>query len=417
MEEKIKDTENKKQWHELAIVFGGLEFCIPVLLVGGMLAANFSLSQTVLILIIGLVVIQWIGNAVIGYIGAKTGMGSSELAALSLGEKQSKLIVTITILIISLGWWAVQTAVASDALCELLGVDPSNKLMYALLTFVVGLFFALPSIKGFGSIKWVDYIAIPAGIILVVAAIYLSLENIGIDAILSYEPSSEMSFLSAVNLVIGINVAQWLMVPDYTRLAKPKWKDNILIPLGIVAIGFPLFIVGAIMTVSTGSADIVETMNNLGFPAWGFIVLWLATWTSQMINSYTGGIALGALFNDTSEKSRKKLTIVFSLIGIVLAFLGIMDYFLDFLYLLALLVPAIAGVIVVHFFIFKNARTIKSGWNIKATIAIVLGALVGYITQYQYIIGIPAIQALFVSSVIFFMLSSKTQDTPIENTN
>ncbi|MEP5341389.1 MAG: cytosine permease [Algibacter sp.] len=407
MDKKTKNTENRTPWHELAIVFGGLEFSIPVLLVGGLLAVNFSLTDTILILIIGLVIIQWIGNAVIGYIGAKTGLGSSEVAALSLGEKQSKTIVTITILIISIGWWAIQTAVASDALCELIGVDTTNKLMYALVTLVIGLFFALPSIKGFGSIKWVDYIAIPAGIILVGAAIYLSLKNIGIDAIMSYEPTSGMSFLSAVNLVIGINVAQWLMIPDYTRLAKPKWKDNILIPLGIVGIGFPLFIVGAIMTVSTGSSDIVETMNSLGFPAWGFIVLWLATWTSQMINSYTGGIALGALFNDSSEKTRKNFTFLFSLVGILLAFLGIMDYFLDFLYLLALLVPAITGVVVTHYFLLKNIKQIKSTWNIKATIAIILGALVGYITQYQYVFGIPAIQALLISVIVFYLLSFK----------
>lgn len=77
-------------------------------------------------------------------------------------------------------------------------------------------------------------------------------------------------------MILGMNVSQFVISADYTRYAKPCWKDNILIPIGIVAIGIPLLFIGAIMGAGNGTADIVAVMENLGFPIWGFIVLWLA---------------------------------------------------------------------------------------------------------------------------------------------
>jgi len=393
---------NRQPWHVIAIIFGGLEFAIPVLIVGGVLAANFSLWETTLILLIGLVGIQWIGNSIVGYIGAHSGRGSSDLANLSLGKTQSKILVSFTIFIITLGWGAINTAVATDALCALLNIEKDNFLVYLAMTVVIGLPFAIPSIIGITSIKWVDYIAVPAGILLVITAIYLSVQNIGMEKITAWNPDSEMTILAGINLILGINVAQWLIAPDYTKMAKPKWKDNILIPLGIIGIGFPLFLVGAIMSVGAGEADIVKVMGDLGFPAWGFIALWLATWTSQMVNYYTGGIAMANIVNLNSEKSRKILTTILAVVCILLSSLGIMNYFIDFLYFLALLVPALAGVVMAHFFFFNNKES-ASSWNIKGTIGFAAGLLVGCLTQYYYPLGIPAVQSLLVAACVYWL--------------
>lgn len=409
--------ENERQpWYVPAIIFGGLEFCIPVLLVGGILIRNFSLLDTVLVLLIGLVFFQWIGNAVQGYIGAKTGLTSSALAALSFGEKQSKFIVGVTILILTLGWWAIQTTVASDALCALIGISKDENLfIYILITIIIGLLFAIPSILGYGSIKWVDYIAIPAGLILVAVALYLSFNTLGWEKISTWQPSGSMTFVEAINLVISINVSQWLIAPDYTRFAKPSWRDNILIPLGIIIVGFPLFVVGGIMSIGSGSADIVKVMQELGFPAWGFIVLWIATWTSQLVSNYTGGLVLCNMFNLEDNKSRKLLTFAFAIVGIVLAIIGIMNQFVNFMYATALIIPVIAGVIMAHYF-FINKIILKptQSWNWLATFSITIGLLIGYLTQYVYPIGIPAVQSLIIAGILYLALNKVTK-TNISN--
>jgi cytosine permease len=400
---------NERQpWHIPAFIFGGLEFCIPVLLIGGILIGNFSLLEIVGILMVALVFFQWIGNAIQGYIGAKTGLTSSALAALSFGKEQARIIVGIVILALTLGWWAIQTSVAADAFSALVGINKSEDLfLYIISTAGIGLLFAIPSIIGYASIKWVDYVAIPAGLLLVTVALYLSINNMGWEKISTWNPEGSMSFIEAINLVISINVAQWLIAPDYTRFAKPTWRDNILIPLGIIIVGFPLFLVGAVMSMGTGNSDIVQVMQELGFPAWGFVVLWVATWTSQLVSNYTGGLVLCNMFNLNDDKSRKIMTLVFAIVGIILALLGIMDQFVNFLYSIALIVPVIAGVIMAHFFfVDKIEVTTNHSWNWLATISILVGLLVGYITQYEIKVGFPAVQSLLISGALYAFLTN-----------
>ncbi|MBS9463936.1 cytosine permease [Flagellimonas sp. 389] len=401
--------ENERQpWYVPAIIFGGLEFCIPVLLIGGILIGSFSLLEIIGILLIGLVFFQWIGNAIQGYIGAKTGLTSSALAALSFGKEQSRIVVGLVILALTLGWWAIQTSVAADAFNALVGINKDeNFFLYVLSTACIGFLFAIPSILGYASIKWVDYVAIPAGLLLVTVALYLSIKNIGWETITTWNPEGSMSFIEAINLVIGINVAQWLIAPDYTRFAKPTWRDNILIPLGIIIVGFPLFLVGGIMSMGTGNSDIVQVMQELGFPAWGFVVLWVATWTSQLVSNYTGGLVLCNMFNLQNDSSRKSMTLLFALVGIIFALLGIMDQFVNFLYTLALIIPVIAGVIMAHFFfVSKTIFTTSQSWNWLATISIILGLLIGYFTQYVYPIGIPAVLSLIASGLLYLLLNN-----------
>ncbi|MFD2210777.1 purine-cytosine permease family protein [Virgibacillus halophilus] len=397
--------EQRQHWMTPAMIFGGLEFTIPVLMVGATLAGSYGLGKIFFILIVALFVIQWTGNALQGYIGAKTGRSSSVIARTSFGAIQARFIVGLTIFIVSLGWWAVQTSVAGNAIAAMFGVDYAKQWgLWALITVVAGFLFAIPSIIGYGSMKWTDYIAVPAGLLLIAGGIYYALKNTGWETITSWDPQPSIGILAAISLVIGANVSQWVIASDYTRYAKPAIKDNIFIPMGIVVVGFPLFIVGAVMSVGVGDADIVNVMMNLGFPIWGFLILWFATWTSQLVNNYSMGLALANMLNVNSNRGRALLTFGGTIIAIIVALAGILDYFMDFLYLTALVYPAIAGVMMVDFF-FIRKRTWKdnSGWNWMATIALVVGTLIGYLTQYVTAFGLPAVQSLIVSGIVYYV--------------
>lgn len=231
---------NRQHWITPAMIFGGLEFTIPVLMVGAALTASFGLSKILLILIIGLFGFQWVGNTLQGYIGAKTGRSSSVISRASFGSIQAKMIVGFTIFIVSLGWWALQTAVAGNAISAMLGIDyQQNWIGWAVITIICGLLFALPSIIGYSSMKWTDYIAVPAGLLLIAGGIYFAMRNIGWETITTWQPTPTMTIWAGISLVIGVNVSQWVIASDYTRYAKPTWKDNIIIPVGIVFVGFP----------------------------------------------------------------------------------------------------------------------------------------------------------------------------------
>ncbi|REB08572.1 permease [Sporosarcina sp. BI001-red] len=403
--------ENQRQhWLTPAVIFGGLEFTIPVLMVGASLTASFGMTKILFILIIALFGFQWAGNALQGYIGAKTGRSSSVIAKSSFGTVQARFIVGFTIFIVSLGWWALQTAVAGNAMSAMFGIDyQTNWIGWALVTTVAGLLFALPSIIGYNSMKWTDYLAVPSGLLLIIGGIYLTMKNTGLHKIMEWNPEPSMTILAGISLVIGVNVSQWVIASDYTRYAKPVWRDNWIIPSGIAVIGFPLFIVGAIMSVGVGDADIVNVMMNLGFPFWGFLILWLATWTSQLVNNYSMGLALANLLNVNSSRGRALLTLIGTILAIIVALAGILQYFEDFLYLTALLYPAIAGVMMGDFFIIRKQKWVEiPGWNWMATIAVVAGVVVGYLTQYVYPMGLPAVQSLL-ASILAYVIAMKVK--------
>lgn len=402
---KVPASE-RKHWIVTANIFGGLEFSVPVIMVGATLAGSFSLLKVFWILVIGLVIIQWIGNTFQGYLGAKTGRPSSVIARSSFGSIQARFIVGLALVVLNVGWFGINTSVAGNALSAVIGINyTENWFLWAIVTLIAGLLFALPAVLGYNSMKWTDYIAVPAGILLILGGVYYALKGEGLEHLISWNPKQSITFYGAISLVLGANVAQWLIASDYTRYSKPTFKDQSLIPLGIVTIGMLFFLTGAVMSVGVGNPDIVAVMQDLGFPFWGFLILWIALWTSQIVASYSIGLAASNMLNVNTSKGRAVLTVIGSITGVLLAIGGILNYFVDFLTIMAVIYPSIAAVMFTDFFFIRKQKWVDSkGWNWMATIAILVGSFIGYLTEYVVQFGIPAIQSLIISGVVYLII-------------
>lgn len=406
-------------WTVPAVIFGGLEFTVPVLMAGAALADHFSLA-TVAGIVAAALAIQWVGNAIQGYMGAASGLSSTFLARQSFGVAQSRFVIGPALALFSMGWWAVQTAVVGNAFSAILGIDyATERLAWGAVTAVAGILFAVPSVMGFESMKWTDYVAVPAGLLLVVVGVYFALEREGMEGLAAWNPEPSLTLLEGVSLVIGVNAAQWVIASDYTRYSRPTVGDQLRIPLGIVGVGLPLFVVGAVMAVGVGSADIVRVMRDLGVPAWGFLILWFATWTSQLVNNYTMGLALSNTFGVTSGRGRVWLTAAGTAAALGVALAGFMDHFVDFLVAAGVAYPAIAGVMFADFFLrrrqdgrdedgrrheVRGRQEVPGTWDRRATLALAAGLAVGAWTQYGTPVGIPPVQAVVASGVCYGLL-------------
>lgn len=408
--------DQRQHWLAPAMIFGGLEFSVTILMVGSTLVNQFGFKKTIPIVLFTFIFLTWIGNAIGGYIGAKTGLASTIIARQPFGDKQAKFIIALVVGVISLGWWSIQTSITGNAVCAMLKIDyTENKLIWAVITIIVGLTFAIPSIIGYSSMKWTDYVAVPAGMLIVAGMVYLSLKKNGWNAIWNYEPSTAgtMTFAAAVTFILGMNVSQWVISADYTRYAKPTVKDNVIIPWGIILIGVPLIVIGAMMAVGEGTYDVVQIMINLGFPGWGFFVLWLAAWTSQLVNNYSMGLSFSNILNIESNRGRAWVTFISTIIAIIVSLLGMMDHFQDMLTMAALIYPGIAGVIFTDFFMRKGSWEDKQGWNMVATMALVVNLIVGYLTTYVIKIGIPPVQSIIVTCIVYYFgMKIKAKNSP-----
>ncbi len=406
--------EGRQSWITPATITAGCEFCVPVMMVGATLIGSFGFKGMIPVVLFTFLILTWGGNTLNGYIGAKTGLSSSVIARQDFGDKQAKFIIAMVIGVVSMGWWAIQTATTGNALCAILGIDYNvNRIAWAIITVIVGFLFAIPSIIGYSSMKWTDYFAVPCGLILCVGGVYLALKNVGWHGIITYQGSGDLSFAAGVATVLGLNVSQFVISADYTRYAKPNWKDNILIPLGVILVGIPLVMIGGVMGVGHGTADIVAVMQSLGFSKWGFVVLWLASWTSQLVNNYTMGLSFSNIINVKTNKGRAIVTFIATILSIVLALWGILDHFTSLLSLASLLYPPIAAIIFVGFFVRKEKWSDKLGWNFMATIALVVGVAVGYVSTYVVTVGIPPLQSLIITAVVYyFAMKIKAKTAP-----
>lgn len=58
----------------------------------------------------------------------------------------------------------------------------------------------------------------------------------------------------------------------------------------------------------------------------------------------------------------------------------------------------------VDFFLRKGVWEDKQGWNFMATIAMIVGIAVGYITTYIVVIGIPPAQSLIITGITYYVI-------------
>ncbi len=398
--------EKRVSWVSPAMVYAGCEFCIPVIMVGSGLIGSFSLYEMLFAILVGLVVITWLGDGINSYLGAMTGRSSSVIARSAFGAVQARIIVSLAVIIMMGGWWAIQTAVTGNALCAMFGIDyTTNVTAWVILTIVAGVLFAIPPIIGYSSMQWTDYVAVPAGMVLIIAGFYLSIKGTGWQQILTLSPKHDMLFAQAVSTIIGANVAQFVCFADYSRFTRPTRKDGFLVPLGVISVGFVLFMMGAVMGVGRGTYDIVALMTSLGFGWWGFLILWLAQWTSQLVNCYSLGLSLCNMFNMSTNRQRRYMTIGGTAVALIVALAGILNKFQDFLYLTALFFPAIGSVMATDYFLIHDKKwEDREGWNVMATIAMTVGTALGYYTQYVQPWGIPAVQSYIVSGGLYYIL-------------
>lgn len=421
VDEPIKaiPLDQRQPWYGPALVFAGLEFCVPVMMIGTTLVANFSIPMIIVITFVAMVFITWPINTVSGYIGSKSGQSSSVVSRRSFGMYQARFIIGIAVAVVVLGHWGMQTAVAANSICAMFGVDYMvERTIWAVVVVITGLIFAIPSIMGFSSMKWTDYICVPAGLLLCIVGIYLAIDAIGFGAMIDYKPAAGgLTVLAGINLVVSLNSAQSMVAMDYTRFVKPTIKENIKVPFGIVGVGFPLVLVGSMMAVGHGTPDIVAVMTELGFPVWGFLVLWLSTWTSQIANNYSAGLGLCNTFNIDSPKGRKIVTLAATLFAIVLSLMGILEHFVTLYTVTGLVFPAMAGVMIGDFFLRRNGYEYDAGnWNWMATIALVIGGAVGIMTAYVTVIGIPALQTLVITILVYYFIMKTKLGAPTAST-
>ena len=381
-------AEQRQSWQSIALVWAGGMICVPCLMVGGVLSGGgLPLPHIVAAILIGygLICAYMI---FIGMAACDTGLPVSVLAEGALGRKGARYIISTLLAIACVGWFGIQSATCGQAFASMaatmLGLGTPSTAMVAVCSIVWGIIMLVTACAGFKGLKWLNYVAVP---LLVIVCLYGLVAGIvahdGGEAIAAYAPAQSAGLVYGISMVVASFALGGVISADYCRFAKSRAdvvKSSIV---GVIPAGLFMLLTGALMSIVTGQYDISAILVSLGVPFLGLIALVLATWTTNVTNAYSGGLALSNLLG--FDESKFKITTgVSGAIGTLLAAFGLLNAFQGFLSLMSALIPPLAGVIIAAYWIVgrgkKERFTRRGGFYAPGVIAFIVGALVACIT-------------------------------------
>ena len=405
----MEDNLNTTKWYSLAgIWFGGM-VSVPTLLVGSTLIASLSFHLSLWAGLIGFSFVV-IFMSLLSIAAVKERKETVSLAASSFGKNGAKLIVGLIIGWSTLGWFGIQSNIAGESFSKIVTEMNGPDIPVWISSIFWGIIMVVTAVFGFKYLKWLNYVAVPAIIVLLVYGLVITFKTHDFQEILNFTPKEKMPLLQAIGFTIGFISVGGVISPDYNRFAATK-KDAVLGSIfGVIPSALCLLAIGSILAITQGTYDIVKIFSSLGFPFFAMSILILATWTSNVINVYSSGLAFNNLLNLGNE-NRSKTTLIVGVFGIFLAALGVLSYFMNFISLLTITITPIAGVMISDYFISKTYKEDALSFNWKGIFSWISGVLlmVSMTSEIKNIIGIIS------AAIVYYLLQKIHQVIDAKN--
>jgi cytosine permease len=400
--------EDKRQsWISLAAVWIGTMVCVPCLMIGGYLSMGFPISGVLVSCLIGYAIIC-VFMCFMGMQGCDTGVPTAVMAGNALGAAGARFLISLLLAVACIGWFGVQASVCGSSFSSMIAAATGVAIPNVLSSIFWGIVMLLTAMFGYNAVKYLNYIAVPALILVLIYALYAALiRDNGIPAVLAYRPSQPMTLVAGINLAVATFAVGGVISGDFSRYAKNR-KDVIKSSvIGVLPSGLVVILIGASCSIAAGEYDITKILTGLGLPAFGLLALILATWTTNVTNAYSGGIAVSNVLG-LGEDKFKITTGIAGVIGTVLGAAGIIDRFTTFLSIITSFIPPVAGVVIAAYWIVGKGRkenfTVVPGINWAGIIAFVLGAAGAFITANIIPFFVAPVNGIIISIVAYVLL-------------
>lgn len=392
--------DKRKSTFSVAMVASGFCICMSGLFTGAAMAAGLSLQQALIAAFIGNVILSFYGGA-IGAAGAREGLSASRLSIFSFGSQGFKIVSLVLALTMG-GWFSVQAGffgITINAMFPDAGIltNPNFAGIWG------GILMLITAYVGYRGLEILSKIAVPSIIVLALIGIYFAVGHAGgWESVMAIVPEGELTTSAGIVLVIGSFAAGASAQADITRYSKDTKAAWIATLIGFMGANTFIIIAGYLTTLATGIGDLPNAMLQLGLGLPALLVLILAQWTTNDNNLYTSSLGLANVF----KIERNKIVIIVGVVGSVLGGMGIADYFVNWLVILGIGVPPMAGVIISDYYVvrkrnykFKDESQLPK-WNVNALVAWGIGCIVGFTVK----IGIASLNSLIVTMIAYIIL-------------
>ncbi|MEO0995957.1 MAG: cytosine permease [Pseudomonadota bacterium] len=406
----LSDAQRRDTLPLLSLAFGW-GFLVTGLLTGGALGKGMPFWPD-------LVAASFLGNfmnfiigALVGYIGYRTACNSGLLYRFAYGNIGAYLPV-LFVAILTIGWQGIVVGAFGFAWAQ--AVDTPT--FYAVALFA-GLLYTATTYFGVSAL---EKVSMPSVLVLLFVGVYAAWLNI--DKVGGWEPflrlsaeksaAAPVTFLEAVNLVVGSWIVGAIVMAEYTRFAKKAWVALAIPFIVLIVSQWFLQVVGSMGGIVSGTYEFTTYMLQQGMivGGLGLIGMSLALWTTGDANLYLPSIQTASVF----RRPQKVMTVICGLIGTILG-LGIYQHFLGWINLLASIVPPLIGPVIVDYYLVNRMRYNAEDlarlpkWNPVAVVAYAGGAIVAYGWSLGHTVAglewvFPSLAGLIVSIVVYAVL-------------
>lgn len=412
-------ADKRQSWIAVMFIWIGSMICLPSILVGSSIVGGLPFVEAIVAGIVGYIFILVI-TILQGIQSTDLGKPTVVVSEGTYGQAGSRYIFSFIIAISLVGWFGVQAEIAGGTVSQMLSSAFGISMSVPMASFIVGILMLITAIYGFKVMEYMNYVSVPLMIIVLLVSFVNAIHDTSITELVSYAPASDMSFIEGIGIAVGGFIVGAVIAGDYTRFNKNRKETVKSAAFGIVPAGILLIIMGAVLFILSGSDDLTTVLLQY-FPIASvvFIMLLLATWTTNVTNAYSAGLAIVNGLG-LKDNTRAKATAISGLIGTLLAVFGILDHFEQFLIILTALVTPISGVMIADYWIINHgSKKLYENKQPHHTLAIwawVIGCLPAlvvtppfstmlpeFITQNSVVIGLSSFSGILIAMVIYLV--------------
>jgi len=424
--DRVPDRARYPWWTVAVQRFGQLSD-LTVFLLGATLGAGMSFWGAFWSLTLGSVILEVVAIFA-GIAGVREGLSTSVLARWTGFGRLGSALIGLVVATSLIGWFGIQNAIFAEGLHALVDGVP-----VWLWSIVTGLAVTALVVFGFRWMAWIAYVTVPAFLLLAGWSIIGELSDHSLGDLLGTAGFGEpMSIATGATIVAGSYIAGAVLTPDMTRFNRTTGdvvKQTVVsITLGQYVLG----LVGVLLAYAIRSADVV-TIFAATSGTIGIIILVSATVKINDWNLYSSSLGfvntLSTVFG--LRVNRVMATIAIGVLGTALSAAGILDRFADFLIVLGVAMPPIAGIMVAEYFLVRRWRPALDSSRahgrlpdtepglVPTTLVIWVGAAVLGWWSEQEQFGIPALNSLVVAGIAYLAagklgLVRGTRELPVE---
>lgn len=332
--------EKKTSIYENGLIWFGAGVSIAEILTGTYYA-SMDFKSAILAIIIGHIA-GFILMSLAGLIGARTGLSAMEATKLSFGKIGGIFFAFLNFLQL-VGWTAIMIYDGAISSGELFGRGNN---IWAILIGILIIIWIAVGITNLGKINTVSMIALFVLTILMSRKAFTS-------SLITKASSEALSFGGAVELAIAMPMSWLPLISDYTSEAEKPEKAT-WISVGIYSlVSMWMYIIGLTGAIATGESTLSAIFSYSGIGSLAIIIIILSTVTTTFLDAYSAGISFEAIKEDAHGK---KVAIIVSVVGIILAIVFPMDDITNFLYLIGSVFAPMIAVQIGDFFL-KNEKS------------------------------------------------------------